>query len=76
MVKASLLIMGVMTVLVFMALRWRETRLSAARPAAPRQGWIARQRALADRWVTAAAIAAIGTTVILGLLHWLRVWQG
>lgn len=75
MVKASVLLMAVLTVLVFMALRWREQRMPVARPA-PRLGWIARQRAQADRWVTAAAIAAIGTTVLLGGLHWLRVWRG
>lgn len=75
MVKASVFLMVVLTVLVFMGLRWRDQRMTTAKPA-PRLGWIARQRAQADRWVTAAAIAAIGTTVLLGGLHWLRVWQG
>jgi uncharacterized iron-regulated membrane protein len=75
MVKTPILLMLVLTVLVSMALRWRERRFPAAKPAS-RPGWAARQRASVDRWVTAAAIAAIGTTVLLGGLHWLRVWRG
>lgn len=83
MVKASLLLMAVLTVLVAMGLRWREQRLPLTKdrvgkpqPGKPRMGWIAAQKAKANRWVTAAAIAAIGTTVILGGLHWLKLWQG
>jgi hypothetical protein len=75
MVKASLLVMAVFTVLAFWGLRWREQRLAADR-AAPRQGWVGRQKASLNRWVTAAAIAAIGTTVAMGLLHWLRITTG
>ncbi len=75
MVKASLLIMAVLTVLVAMGLRWREERLPMGKPV-PKLGWIAAQKAKANRWVTAAAISAIGTTVILGALHWLRLAQG
>ncbi|MDB5416053.1 MAG: hypothetical protein JWR10_4388 [Rubritepida sp.] len=75
MVKASLLLMVFMTVLIFMAMGWREQRISAAKPT-PRLGWIAQQKAKANRWVTAAAISAIGTTVLLGAVHWLRLWQG
>jgi hypothetical protein len=75
MVKASLLLMGVLTVLVAMGLRWREERLPGGKPQ-PRRGWIAAQKAKANRWVTAAAIAAIGTTVLLGGLHWLKLLQG
>ncbi|MBX9751141.1 MAG: hypothetical protein K5Q68_16245 [Roseococcus sp.] len=80
MVKASLLLMGVLTVLVAMGLRWREQRMPLTKGQAgkpqPRQGWIATQKAKANRWVTAAAIAAIGTTVLLGGLHWLKLLQG
>jgi len=75
MVKTSLLIMAVLTVLVAMGLRWREERVPLVK-AAQRPGWIAAQKAKANRWVTAAAISAIGTTVILGGLHWLKLLQG
>ena len=80
MIKASLLIMTVLTVLISMLLSWRERRLSAARPPVPTRnrrppGLMARGKLSIDRWVTAAAIAAIVTTAVLGGLHWLRVFQ-
>ena len=83
MIKASLLIMTVLTVLIAMLLSWRESRMAAARPATPaprgraprRPGLIARGKANIDRWITAAAIAAILTIAVLGGLHWLRVFQ-
>jgi hypothetical protein len=68
--------MAVLAVLIFMGLGWRERRVAAAQPPQPRQGWFARQKAKVNRAVTAAAIAAVGTSVILGGLHWLRVMQG
>jgi hypothetical protein len=74
MIKASIAVMAVLTVLVAIGLRWREERMGAA--PARRLGFIATQKRKLNRWVTAAAIAAIGTTVILGGLHWLRVLQG
>ncbi|GAA0605437.1 hypothetical protein GCM10009416_48600 [Craurococcus roseus] len=79
MAKMSLLLMAVLTVLVFMGLRWREERMaSAAKPApkAPRPGWLATQKRAANRWVTAAAIAALATIVLLGGIHWVRELSG
>jgi hypothetical protein len=73
MVKASLALMLVLTVLVSFGLRWREDRMSATTK--PR-GWVAAQKHKVNRWVTAAAIAAVGTTVLLGGLHWVKIWQG
>jgi hypothetical protein len=72
MLKASLLLMAVLTVLAAMGLRWREQRGAPA----PRLGWVEKQKKMANRWVTAAAIASIGTMLLLGGLQWLRVWQG
>lgn len=69
MVKLSLLLMAVATVLIAMGLRWREERMGAARP----RGVVAAGKAKLNRWITAAAIAAIGTSVILGVLHWARL---
>lgn len=71
--KASLLMMAVLTILVAFGLRWREDRMT---PAAKPRGWVAQQKHKANRWVTAAAIAAVGTTVLLGGLHWAKLWQG
>ena len=78
MAKASLLIMLVLTVLIGIGLRWREERVAAARPTkgGPRPGWIAAQKHKVNRWITAAALAAVTTLLVLGGLHWLRVWQG
>lgn len=70
--KASMLMMIVLTVLAAMALGWRETRRNDV--AAAKVGWVARQKRRANRWVTAAAIAAIGTLAVLGGTQWLRVW--
>jgi len=88
MIKASLLIMTVLTVLIAMLLSWRERRTATARPPVPAPrgrapraplprapGLIARTKLGVDRWVTAAAIAAIVTIALLGGLHWLRVFQ-
>ena len=75
MIKASLLIMVVLTVLISMGLRWREQRM----PAVAKQrriGLLARGKKGLDRWVTAAMIAVVVTLVVLGGLHWLNVWVG
>ena len=72
MMKTSLLLMVVLTVLASIGLSWREKRGVTA----PRPGWVAMQKRAINRWVTAAAIAAVVTLAVLGGLHWLRVWQG
>ncbi len=78
MVKTSLLIMVALTILIRMGLRWREERTAAVRPAAkgPRLGWIAAQKRELNVWVTAAALAALATIVLLGGLHWARQISG
>lgn len=65
--------MVVLTVLASMGLRWRERRGTVVEP---RRGWVETQKRAANRWVTAAAIAAVVTLAVLGGLQWLRVWQG
>ncbi|MBU8539565.1 hypothetical protein [Falsiroseomonas tokyonensis] len=73
MVKVSLLVMLVLTVLIAMGLRWREQRLPAV-ASQKRLGLVARGKKGLDRWVTAAALAAVVTLGVAGGLHWLRVW--
>lgn len=76
MIKLSLLVMAGLTVLVAIGLRWREERVAILRPSVgPRPGFIATQKRKLNRWVTAAAIAAVATMLLLGGLNWLRVWQ-
>ena len=75
----SLLVMAALTVLIAMGLRWREERMAATRPVAKgarRPGWLDLQKRAANRWVTAAALAALATIVILGGLHWVRQIPG
>ncbi|NKC29574.1 hypothetical protein [Falsiroseomonas selenitidurans] len=75
MVKASLLFMVVLTVLIATGLRWREQRLPLVAKQ-KRLGLVARGKKGLDRWVTAAALAALATLLVLGGLQWLNVWQG
>ncbi|RVT89961.1 hypothetical protein EOD42_24680 [Rhodovarius crocodyli] len=70
MVKLSLFMMLVLTVAAAMGLTWRERRKGIG----PAQGFAARQKRRIDRWVTAAAIAAVTTMLVLGGLQWLRIW--
>ena len=75
----SLLVMAALTVLIAMGLRWREERRAATRPPVAkraRPGWVDLQKRAANRWVTAAALAALATIVILGGLHWVRQISG
>jgi hypothetical protein len=74
-VKASVLIMAVLTVLIAMGLKWREQRVPQVANQ-KRLGLMARGKKGLDRWVTAAALAALFTLLVLGGLQWLNVWQG
>jgi hypothetical protein len=77
MMKTSLIVMAVLTVLISLGLRWREDRVTALKPkAAPRRGWVAARKHTLNRWVTAAALSALATLLVLGGVHWLRVWTG
>jgi hypothetical protein len=82
MVKASLLLMLLLTVLVSFGLRWREGRMASPALTAQRQdkrrkpGLLARGKIGLDRWVTAAAIASVVTIALMGGLHWIRLWIG
>ncbi len=75
MVKASLLAMAVLTVLIAMGLRWREERLATSQRT-PRLSILARGKRTANRWVTAAALAAGATMLVMGGLHYLRLYLG
>jgi hypothetical protein len=74
MIKLSLFVMIGLTVLIAMGLRWREGRvpLVAQRK---RLDLMARGKKGLDRWVTAAALAAVVTLLVFGGLNWLRVWM-
>jgi len=73
MVKVSVVVMLVLTVLIAMGLRWREQRVPLVAQQ-KRLGMMARGKKELDRWVTAAALAAISTLVVVGGLHWLKIW--
>ncbi|MBI0434018.1 hypothetical protein [Roseomonas sp. KE0001] len=79
MIKASLLLMLLLTVLIGMGLRWRQARAPQVAAGQARHGrrrdpgLLARSKARIDLWVTAAAIASGVTILIMGGLHWIRV---
>ena len=75
MIKVSLLVMLVLTVIFAFGLRWREGRMPQVAEQ-KRLGALARGKKGLDRWVTAAMIAVVVTLVVLGGLHWLNVWVG
>lgn len=70
MIKASVLLMAAVTVGIAFLLGRLEQR--GARPA-PR-GFVARGRRTFDRWVNAAALAVLVTLVVMGGIHWWRVF--
>ncbi|WP_144184027.1 hypothetical protein [Elioraea rosea] len=72
MVKASLLVFVVLTVIIAWALKRRQTAPSPA-------GFVAKKRAAVRLWFDAAAIAVVVTLVTLMGMHWLRLgtwWSG
>ena len=75
MMKLSLFFMIGLTVVIAMGLRWREGRLPLV-PQRKRMDILARGKRGFDRWVTAAALAALFTLLVFGGLYWLRIWQG
>jgi hypothetical protein len=79
MIKTSLLLMLLLTVVISMGLRWRDERMGSTalkNDRRPRPGLVARSKAGIDRWVTAAAIAAVASIALIGGLHWIRIWIG
>jgi hypothetical protein len=77
--RLSLFFMVGLTVAIAIGLRWREERVAAAKP--PQRGrtrpdWLGQQKKKLNRWVTAAALAAVVTLLFLGGINWLRVWRG
>lgn len=74
MMRASLVVMVVLTVLIAIGLRWREERTGTT-PRLNAFDVVARSKRLANRWVTAAALAVLTTLVVMGGLHWLRQWM-
>ncbi|MBR0650719.1 hypothetical protein GXW78_13665 [Roseomonas terrae] len=72
MIRFSLFAMVALTILIAMGLRWREQRVAAM----PRLGVAGRAKRTVNRWVTAAALAAATTMIVLGGLHWLRIAIG
>jgi len=75
-IKVSLVIVVVLTVIFAMLLRWREERLDrvAASSGARPRGWLALGKRKVNRWITAAALAVLATMLALGGTQWLRVW--
>lgn len=71
MIKASLFLMLALTVIIAFAM----SRLEQRRAPLPRLGLVARGKRGFNRWVNAAAIAALATMLVMGGLHWWRVWQ-
>lgn len=75
MVKLSLFVMIGLTVAIAIGLRWREERMAMLRPQQrARTGWLGQRKRVLDRWVTAAALAAVTTMLFLGGINWLRIW--
>ncbi|MBE9603981.1 hypothetical protein IAI18_03830 [Acetobacteraceae bacterium H6797] len=77
MIKVSLIVMIVLTGIIGTILKWREEAQARTQPRPKkRRGLVAGLKHDLNRWVTAAAVAALATIIIVGGLNWLRVWQG
>lgn len=72
MIKASVFLMLAMTVIIAFVM----ARLEQRGGPLPRMGLVARGKRGLNRWINAAALAALATMVVMGGLHWWRVWQG
>ena len=74
MIRASIVVVLILTVVIATGLRWREEK----RGTAPKHGMfdiVSRTKHSVNRYVTAAALAVIVTVVVMGGLQWLRLWN-
>ena len=74
MIRASVVVVLILTVLIATGLRWREEK----RGEAPKHGFfdiVGRTKHSVNRYVTAAALAVVVTVVVMGGLQWLRLWN-
>jgi hypothetical protein len=76
--RLSFFFMVGLTIAISIGLRWREERIAAKVPPsrAARPDWLGAQKRKLNRWITAAALAAVVTLLFLGGINWLRVWRG
>ena len=74
MIRASVVVVLILTFVIATGLRWREEKQGKA----PKHGFldiIGRTKHSLNRYVTAAALAVVVTVVVMGGLQWLRLWN-